>query len=697
MIEATIQKIRSIPILRSKPACIGFVVALLILLTYGESLKFQFVWDDINFNIVGNPHINQKESSRFSPFWQKSYAKLYIPLTYTAWYLQAKLSRTLFPKYQPEDSLNTTDLNPAVFHAFNVIFHTINALLVALLTFRLFPQRGYLLALIAAALYAIHPLQIEVVAWITGFKDLLSTFFILLALIAWLHYRHTDKISSYGFSVIFFASALLSKPSAIILPFLLLAIDCLHLKIPIKKSLQSTERLFYVSILWIVFTKILQPDEQAYFTTPLWFRPFIALDAFCFYIQKTLFPFPLCIDYGRNPQYILEQPWVGFTAFIPILIFLLILKIQSPVARQQSITLHALTFIALAPTLGFIPFEYQSRYSTVADRYAHLALIPISIAISSLAIKLIAHKQKLYAPVIFTIIICLAGLTHHHAKRWENNLRLNEADLKINPQSQHLQINYTVSYSSKYPDQVANVLPNAIASIQIQHDFYEGLNTLGVIYSKMDRHNLALRYLQRAEFVRPDLDKPLRNIAFVLYSLKRYQESLPYFERYLKMSPHDWDMLEKLAQTHYILKNWPQALKYYQQLSQLQPGNGQAFVGLGASAINSREYKIALQASQQALRLLPSSYDALINLATALIALDQHAEAIPHLERAAIIQSQNPRPHILLATAYHHLNSQKEKLHHIQTAQTLAKDNPEPHILESIQSLLNAPATPKTK
>jgi tetratricopeptide (TPR) repeat protein len=696
VIHAITHRLRSLQILGFKPLSIILGIPLIVLLTFGQTLKFAFVWDDINFNIVDNPYLNKKETAQLSTFWEKAYAKLYIPLTYTAWYLQAKLSRNLFPNYQPKEILNTTDLNPAIFHAFNILLHTINALLVALLTFHLFPQRSFLLPLLTTAIYAIHPLQIEVVAWITGFKDLLCTLFILLSLLCWLHYRRNDKILSYTLTALFFIAALLSKPSAIILPFLLIVIDTLHLKIPLKKTWQNTERFLYLAIGWIIFTKILQPDDGTNFTSPLWARPFIALDAIAFYLQKIISPFPLCIDYGRTPQYIIQQPWIGFTAFIPILILFFIFKIPSPATRRQFITLYALTLIALAPTLGIIPFEYQSRYSTVADRYAHLALIPISIAISMILIKLIQYQKTIFTTLIFITLATLAIFTHNYTKRWETNLSLYESDVKINPRSQHLQINYAVSYSSQHPDHVINILSNAIASIQIQHDFYEGLNSLGVIYGEIGQPNLALRYLHRAAYVRPDLYKPQRNIALILHNLARYEESLTYFEQYLKMQPHDFSVILKVAETYYTLKNWPQALKYYQQLTQQHPPNGQAFIGLAASAINTGQYTLAITASREALRLLPSSYDALINLSTAFIALNQHSEAIPYLERASAIQPKNPQPHILLAIIYHHLQSHEQKKQHIQTAQSLAKENNDLDALNSIQTLLSTPST-KTK
>ncbi|MCS7062977.1 MAG: tetratricopeptide repeat protein [Methylacidiphilales bacterium] len=648
------------------------IISLFVAAVYLQTLKFQFVWDDINFNIVANPYINKKEAAQLAPFWQDAYAKLYIPITYTAWYLQAKLSRFIFPNYVSEDKLNTTDLNPSIFHFFNILLHLLNSLLVYILICKISPLNSNILGFISALLFSIHPIQIEVVAWVTGLKDLLATFFMLTSLLCWIFYRSTEKKAFYIYALLLFLCSLLSKPSSVILPIIFITLDILHYRISLRKSLLSNERLILISIGWLIFTKQFQPHDEITFNPPIWARVYIALDSLFFYISKVLWPLPLCIDYGRTPQFLIQQPWLGITASIPIIIGLVIYRIKNSVVQKNSILLYIAFIIALSPTLGLISYEYQSRYSSVADRYAYLALIPASIILSTPLFILIS-KTPIIARylIILSIFIPIACITYQHTKRWENNLTLYQTDIQVNPLSQHLQVNYAVAYSTRYPHDISQVIPNALKSVQIQHDFYEGLNTLGVLYGEIGENELALRYLKRAAFVRPDLDKPPRNIALILFKAKEYEKSIPYFEQYIKLHPKDVEILNRLADAYYHLKKWPEAIKYYERCTQLMPTLTQAHIGVSASAINLQKYTTALKSAKDALRLDPNSYDAHLNLASALIGLKKYQEAILPLEKASKIQPHSPEPHRLLAAIYESLSEHQKKAYHLRMFHSL--------------------------
>lgn len=197
------------PPLPSRPLLWWIIGAffLILLIIYGSSLTNDFVrWDD-GLLIYENPAIRSITPSTLKTIFTSYDPELYIPLTFFSYQIDYLIGGT----------------HAAIYHAQNLLWHTLNALLVALLLWRL-TRQGWP-SLFGGLLFALHPLNTETVAWSSARKDVLSTFFFLVSLLSYLSYRTQKKRSAYAFSLLSFTLGLLSKVTVITLPVVLFLFD----------------------------------------------------------------------------------------------------------------------------------------------------------------------------------------------------------------------------------------------------------------------------------------------------------------------------------------------------------------------------------------------------------------------------------------------------------------------------------------
>lgn len=215
-------------------------------------------------------------------------------------------------------------LNPRFFHSANLIFH-IASVIVVFYTLRLLikhsspksclqPPEGRrsrvdFAAAVGASLFALHPLQVEPVAWVTGLKDVLFGFLSFTSI--WIYLVYATTVDRCRRHILFVAAsvlyllALLAKPTAVVVPFILWVLDYFLLTRSFKKTVSGPLIWGIIALLISVLTISVQPLTSKIFVTPFYLRPFIVLDSVTFYLGKLFFPFMLVHDYSRTPEYVL--------------------------------------------------------------------------------------------------------------------------------------------------------------------------------------------------------------------------------------------------------------------------------------------------------------------------------------------------------------------------------------------------------
>ena len=277
-----------------------FSIGLLVLslsVILGMSLTCDFVSLDDNVNVLSNVWLRRPLGEALLRFWRAPFENLYIPFAYTVWWFAAAASRLFH-----DVGLVSQPLAPSVFHGLNFFLHVANTLFVVRILTVLLKGRRFL-AFFGAAIFALSPVQMETLTWISCLRDLLATFLSLLAICLLL--RPEVRALTLVISTLAACLAMLSKPNAIVLPLVAAIILGGAGLIKEKRRLGLLALWMSLALPMIVINKSQQLDGGLQFVPAFWQRPIIAWDAIGSYLKIILAPYGLAPDYGRSPAMVL--------------------------------------------------------------------------------------------------------------------------------------------------------------------------------------------------------------------------------------------------------------------------------------------------------------------------------------------------------------------------------------------------------
>lgn len=378
-----------------------------------------FVLDDA-VNVVHNPRLADADSESLKQFWHEPYLRLYIPVTYSLWSLYAMASGE-GPPSGPEDA--------RILHLLNLLLHAANVLLVFSLLLLL--SESLWGAFFGALLFALHPVQVEAVAWVTELKTVLAAFFALSAARLFLASQHHWEQGGgplwHLLSIPLLVLGVLAKPLAVVVvPMLFLWLRFLF-HASWKRSILSLAPHGVICAFVVLLTTRAQPPNFLLHIPELWERFLVFLDAAGFYLAKLLFPFPLLIDYGRRPQFVLEQwPYSWQWLALPLIAGALIaLSVKRKELRPYLLCLGVFV-LGFLPVSGLVPFSFQ-RMSTVADRYMYFALLGPSLAVALFVARpLVPQARRLTMACFAVAAVILLLVTFRQTQLWSDEVALAE-------------------------------------------------------------------------------------------------------------------------------------------------------------------------------------------------------------------------------------------------------------------------------
>jgi hypothetical protein len=449
-----------------------WLLVLLVLLAFGSICAHGFTnWDD-NLTLSQNPDFNPPTLHSVLHYWHTPHLSLYIPATYTLWGFLTCLS-----SFGGSDHVTP---NPWIFHTASVLIHLASALIVFAILLRLVNKQWP--AFLGAAVFALYPVQVEAVAWASGAKDLLCGMFSLLAIWQYIRFIQQDQKPriTYLFATFALIAALLSKPTAIITPFLALVVDHWLLGRSWRENFKWLWPWFVLIIPIAVIARRVQNIEGIPFT-PLWARPLIYTDAIAFYLWKLFWPVHLALDYARTPTYAMNQGWIEWTWIFPAIAALAILIFR----RHRWLVAGALLFlIGWLPVSGLSTFLFQ-YYSTVADHYLYLPMFGIAV----IAAFFIADHPSLRWPT-GAIVLLLATLSFIQASYWRDDETLYRHVLAISPRSFVSHTNLSMVLASQgHLDAAEQQLLDAT---QIDPNYYQAWETLAELRAQRGELDPAL-------------------------------------------------------------------------------------------------------------------------------------------------------------------------------------------------------------
>jgi tetratricopeptide (TPR) repeat protein len=698
------------PRVHASTLLLGTLLVAAIILAYQPAWHAGFIWDDDDY-VTHNPLLSAPDGLHRIWFSTDSPSQ-YFPLTYTTFRLQYSL----------------WDLNPAGYHWFNILLHAANSLLLWRLLHQLFrslPSSAApsfhsspltLHSFLPAALFALHPIQVESVAWITELKNIQSLFFFLLSLLAWLSFLNATQSSSASFSVsavpscktlpssaasnarwpvytlslLFCAFALFSKTTACTLPAALVLILWLRHEpitrariLPIVPFIALSLAMGLVTLWW---ERTQQGTHAGMFSHGILDRLLIATRAAWFYLGKLLWPADLSFSY---PLWTINAAsplaYLPLLADFALIFFLLRLR---PFAGRGPET-AALFFIAmLSPLLGFIML-YTFRYSYVADHYAYIASIgPLTLL--AVGLTKLLHRLHTLFPLFSTlrvilpaaILLTLATLTWRQAGIYENLETLWRDTIAKNPDSYIAHNNLSAVLLEKRDIPAARLHAEKALSLNPQGpDLALALVNVGTALLAQDLLDNALAHFQRAIAVQPNYPDAHNNLGSALLNHGRDAEAEPHFLTALRFDPNHANAQYNLGLVLLNRGDLAPAIARFEKSLALRPDAADAHNDLGTALILSNRLDEARPHFERALTLRPGFAQAHNNLAFVLLRQGHAREALPHFRSALKLQPDNARTHAQLAWVLatwpdDTLRNGLESLTLAQHAATLAPDDP---------------------
>ncbi len=380
----------------------GIVIVVVTCVAMGGVVGHEFInWDDAD-NFAGNADYNPPKLASIWKYWAHGYMRLYVPLPRTVWAGIAAIA------YSPKG------MDAHWFHIASLSFHLITVLLVwGLLNWAVknhaWQQRW------GALIFAVHPLQVESVAWASGLKDVLAGMFSVLAILFFAGAARENVKRKWMWqcgAVVAVTLAALSKPNAVVVPVMAVVFSVYLLKQPWRRSVGILVVSLGIGVGISVVASVVQAANDAAILTPIYMRPMIALDALAFYMRQIVAPVHLCVDYGRSPDRVLASRAIHFTWIAPVAagIVLLALRKRCPWA----IVAAMMFLIPIAPLLGLVPFGYQVT-STVTDHYLYLPMVGVAIGA---AFVLSGIRPAIAVPIGFAILAARGVRSWFQMQTW---------------------------------------------------------------------------------------------------------------------------------------------------------------------------------------------------------------------------------------------------------------------------------------
>ena len=516
-------------------------------------------WDDLK-TIAQNPALNPATIESIARYWSPAnpHMDLYVPVTYTMWGALAMLS----PRHGGAGDGVT--LSPVLFHAANVLLHAISAVIAFLILRKL--VRNEIASLLGAAVFALHPVQTETVAWVSGGKDVLSGALSLLALFLYLHAIEPSQeprphgprpVVWYVFATITFLAAMLAKPQAVIVPLIAGVIDVMLVRRSALAAIRSLALWFVLAIPIVAIGRISQPAPAI--DSPAIFRPLVAADALAFYFGKLVMPMQFAVDYGRSPQWLRDAPDRFWTWIVPAAVLI----VSVALARRARWLLAGLLVVvaAILPVLGMVPFDFQ-LHSTVADHYLYVAILGVAMCVAYLMSMANKRWQILFA----LVPLLLASLTFVQARFWANTRSLFERAQEVNPTSLAASNQLGLYYSAHGEPERAigcfEVGCRAHPNIAFVHYNYAD------VLSKNGALAPALQHYQRAVELDPRQADYWANYGLTLAKADHPREALAALGQAVKRNPNHADaylnagiVLERVGQIDEARKAFEQVLR----------------------------------------------------------------------------------------------------------------------------------------
>jgi len=548
-------------------------LVLAVLAVFGQTAHFEFVNYDDNQNVYENPVV-EKGLSAHAIAWAFTHSQVanWVPLT--------TLSHIVDCQFFGTDA--------GGHHLVNVLWHAANAVLLFLV---LQQMTGCLWrSAFVAALFAIHPLRAESVAWVSERKNVLSGFFFLLTIGTYIRYVRRPTRALYLVMILMFALGLMAKSMVATLPFVLLILDYWPLGRLTKarqfpRLLTEKAPLFAMSIAacaavafvpGLAVIAPLGPPTAEVAHLPLLARIGNALVSYVIYLRQMVFPADLAIPYPIVPG----RPSAWVVALAIAVLAVITAGVMAARKKLPFLVAGWLWYLGmLVPVIGIVEISNDASH---ADRYTYLPEIGLALAVTwAVAESSIGWKYRriVLGSLMMAAISALGICGYAQTSNWRNSESL---------------WTHTLSCTSS----------NSFAHLN-----------LGAALESRGAKDEAITQYREALQIKPDYAQAHYHLAVALYAKGQTDEAIVHYKKALQVNPNFADALSGLGNASLLTGDWDEAIACYRQLVKKISRQADAWANLGQAFYRKGEMKPAADAWQQALEIKPDRLTAINNLA----------------------------------------------------------------------------------
>jgi tetratricopeptide (TPR) repeat protein len=391
----------------------------------------------------------------------------------------------------------------------------------------------------AAALFALHPLRVESVAWAAERKDVLSMFFGMAALYAYAFYAESSKYSRYFICLILFTLSLMSKPMLVTLPFVLLLLDYWPLgrwqkvlSIPIENRYQFAGKLVWEKAPFFIFTTLSigltlwsqRTGIASLDRLPIVDRAINAILSYLYYIDKFVYPVDLAVFYPY-PNYVsLWQVCVAALLLLGISIAVIYTFKKAPFLFVGWFWYLG----TMIPVIGLVQVGHQA----MADRYTYLPSIGIAIMLAwgvPLLFRSEDTHRKVLFPVVSAVIVTIVFLSWMQCGYWENSISLFSHTLNVTKNNYSIHNNIALPLSKE--GKINEAIYHYNEAIRLNPNYAEAYNNRGTLYGKIRQYQLAIKDFNKAINLYPNYAEAHYNKGLTYFMSGQYQSAIKYYNK----------------------------------------------------------------------------------------------------------------------------------------------------------------------
>lgn len=646
------------------------VCVLLVLCTaavYGQTVGHEFIPYDDNEYVYENPHVRrgltwEGAGWALTTLW----ASNWHPLTWLSHMLDCELF----------------GLQPGTHHLVNVLLHILSSVLLYLVLRHM--TGAVWRSAAVAALFALHPVHVESVAWVAERKDVLSTLFFMLILWAYARYAARPSVTRYGMVFGFLTLGLMAKPMLVTVPFVLLLLDYWPLRRfpPVEKTGPSPIRLLVekVPLLALVaasslVTFVAQQRGGATAPTevvPLGTRAANAVISYAAYLGKMLWPRNLAFFYPYRDS-LTTADWIG-----PALLLVgLSVWVVRASRRWRYLPVGWFWYLGtLGPVIGLVQVGQQS----MADRYTYVPLIGLFLmgiwGMADLAARWRHGRTALAGAAGGVLIACMVG-TWFQVGHWQNGIALFGQALRVTQGNALAHNNLGIALAERGRKEEA--IAEYREALRIQPTLYTAHGNLGNALLEQGRRDEGIRHLEEALRINPASAKAHNNLANELVARGETQQAIKHYEEALQIRPEQAATHSNLGNALMAEGRKEEAIEHYREALRIDPEFVLAHNNLGLAIARQGRGDEAIALIREALRLDPGYADGHYNLGALLAGQGRLEEAIYHYREAVRINPMYAGAHYELGAIAVRQGKQTEAVTRFRSALAADSEHPEAH------------------